>query len=38
MARSVGFWLFLVGGLQGKFGQWGEVEGERMFNNSAPGR
>ncbi|PVG01236.1 general substrate transporter [Serendipita vermifera] len=27
----MGFWLFLVGGLQGKFGNWGEVEGERIW-------
>jgi hypothetical protein len=25
----VGFWLFVVGGLQGKFGQWADIEGER---------
>ena len=34
----MGFWLFLVGGLQGGFGQWGEVEGSRvwMINNNNP--
>ena len=25
----MGFWLMLVGGLQGGFGQWGEVSGSR---------
>ena len=25
----MGFWLMLVGGLQGGFGQWGEVDGAR---------
>jgi hypothetical protein len=27
----MGFWLFLVGGLQGGFGQWGEVDGARTL-------
>lgn len=26
---SMGFWLMLVGGLQGRFGDWGQVGGER---------
>ena len=25
----MGFWLFLVGGLQGRFGFWGTVDGDR---------
>lgn len=25
----MGFWLMLVGGLQGGFGHWGEVDGDR---------
>lgn len=25
----MGFWLCLVGGLQGRFGQWGDVNGTR---------
>jgi hypothetical protein len=29
----MGFWLFLVGGLQGAFGQWGVVDGARMLRN-----
>ncbi|KAK7040396.1 high affinity glucose transporter [Paramarasmius palmivorus] len=27
----MGFFLFLVGGLQGRLGQWGDVEGERIW-------
>ncbi|KAH9937922.1 general substrate transporter [Epithele typhae] len=27
----MGFWLFLVGGLQGGFGAWGEVDGSRVW-------
>ncbi|OJT07815.1 High-affinity glucose transporter [Trametes pubescens] len=27
----MGFWLMLVGGLQGRFGQWGEVDGSRVW-------
>ncbi|TFK84277.1 general substrate transporter [Polyporus arcularius HHB13444] len=27
----MGFWLFLVGGLQGGFGAWGEVDGARVW-------
>jgi len=27
----MGFWLFLVGGLQGRFGQWGEIDGSRIW-------
>ena len=27
----MGFWLYLVGGLQGRFGNWGSVDGNRMF-------
>ncbi|KAG8832377.1 hypothetical protein FRC17_001424 [Serendipita sp. 399] len=27
----MGFWLFLVGGLQGRYGNWGEVDGERVW-------
>ena len=27
----MGFWLMLVGGLQGGFGQWGEVDGARTY-------
>ncbi|KAI0057914.1 general substrate transporter [Artomyces pyxidatus] len=26
-----GFWLMLVGGLQGKYGQWGDVDGSRVW-------
>lgn len=26
---AMGFWLFLVGGLQGRFGDWGDIEGNR---------
>lgn len=29
----MGFWLFLVGGLQGRFGHWGIVGGSRTFMN-----
>ena len=25
----MGFWLMLVGGLQGRFGGWGELNGQR---------
>ncbi|GBE84032.1 MFS glucose transporter mfs1 [Sparassis crispa] len=27
----MGFWLFLVGGLQGRYGQWGDVDGSRVW-------
>lgn len=27
----MGFWLMLVGGLQGGFGQWGDVDGARVW-------
>lgn len=27
----MGFWLFLVGGLQGGFGHWGDIEGDRVW-------
>ncbi|CCA67037.1 probable high-affinity glucose transporter [Serendipita indica DSM 11827] len=27
----MGFWLFLVGGLQGMYGHWGMVDGERVW-------
>ncbi|CCA68264.1 probable high-affinity glucose transporter [Serendipita indica DSM 11827] len=27
----MGFWLFLVGGLQGMYGQWGTVDGDRVW-------
>ncbi|KDQ53923.1 hypothetical protein JAAARDRAFT_38894 [Jaapia argillacea MUCL 33604] len=27
----MGFWLFLVGGLQGKYGAWGDVGGSRVW-------
>ncbi|OBZ75357.1 High-affinity glucose transporter [Grifola frondosa] len=27
----MGFWLMLVGGLQGRFGAWGEVDGSRVW-------
>ncbi|KAG8769376.1 hypothetical protein FRC15_004616, partial [Serendipita sp. 397] len=27
----MGFWLFLVGGLQGRYGNWGDVDGERKI-------
>ncbi|KAG8772654.1 hypothetical protein FRC16_005615 [Serendipita sp. 398] len=27
----MGFWLFLVGGLQGRYGNWGDVDGERIW-------
>ncbi|KAG6865298.1 hypothetical protein C0991_003683 [Blastosporella zonata] len=27
----MGFWLCLVGGLQGKYGSWGEVDGDRIW-------
>jgi len=27
----MGFWLMLVGGLQGHFGSWGEVNGARVW-------
>jgi len=26
----MGFWLYLVGGLQGRFGNWGSIDGSRM--------
>ena len=26
---AMGFWLYLVGGLQGRFGDWGELDGKR---------
>jgi hypothetical protein len=29
----MGFWLFLVGGLQGRFGHWGEIGGSRTSMN-----
>ena len=29
----MGFWLFLVGGLQARFGQWGELNGNSKFQN-----
>jgi hypothetical protein len=28
----MGFWLYLVGGLQARFGQWGTLNGARKFN------
>lgn len=28
----MGFFLFLVGGIQGRFGQWGDVDGSCMIN------
>jgi len=28
---SMAFWLFLVGGLQGKYGAWGEVDGSKTW-------
>lgn len=37
----MGFWLFLVGGLQGRFGDWGDIEGKRVWvieNNDAATR
>jgi len=27
----MGFWLSLVGGLQGRFGEWGVVDGSRVW-------
>jgi hypothetical protein len=30
---SMGFWLFLVGGLQARFGQWSILDGSRTFVN-----
>lgn len=27
----MGFWLMLVGGLQARFGQWGEVDGDKLW-------
>lgn len=27
----MGFWLMLVGGLQGRYGEWGIVDDSRMF-------
>ncbi|KAI0706643.1 general substrate transporter [Earliella scabrosa] len=27
----MGFWLYLVGGLQGGFGNWGDVDGDRVW-------
>ena len=27
----MGFWLMLVGGLQGGFGHWGDVDGSRKY-------
>ncbi|KAF6755719.1 glucose transporter [Ephemerocybe angulata] len=35
---AMGFWLFLVGGLQGRFGHWGDIDGSRVWvieNNDA---
>lgn len=29
----MGFWLFLVGGLQARFGHWGELNGNSKFQN-----
>ena len=29
----MGFWLFLVGGLQARFGDWGELNGNSKFLN-----
>jgi len=29
----MGFWLFLVGGLQARFGHWGIIDGSRAFIN-----
>ncbi|KIJ90947.1 hypothetical protein K443DRAFT_14809 [Laccaria amethystina LaAM-08-1] len=37
----MGFWLFLVGGLQARFGHWGELDGNRVWaitDNSAATR
>ena len=28
----MGFWLMLVGGLQGAFGEWGTVDGSRAYH------
>lgn len=28
----MGFWLYLVGGLQARFGQWGSINNTREFN------
>ncbi|KZT00339.1 general substrate transporter [Laetiporus sulphureus 93-53] len=30
LVGTMGFWLMLVGGLQGRFGHWGEVDGDRV--------
>ena len=27
----MGFWLYLVGGLQGRFGNWSSIDNSRMF-------
>ena len=27
----MGFWLSLVGGLQGRFGEWGTIDGSRVW-------
>lgn len=32
----MGFWLMLVGGLQGGFGNWGEIDGSRTCPPSLP--
>jgi len=35
---AMGFWLYLVGGLQGRFGHWGEIDGAAVWmisNNDA---
>ncbi|KAJ3532528.1 hypothetical protein NMY22_g7708 [Coprinellus aureogranulatus] len=28
---AMGFWLYLVGGLQARFGNWGEIDGKRVW-------
>ena len=35
---AMGFFLFLVGGLQARFGEWGIVDNSRMFafSSSSP--
>jgi hypothetical protein len=33
----MGFWLFLVGGLQARFGHWGELDGNSKFQNLIDG-
>lgn len=30
----MGFWLYLVGGLQARFGEWGTISGVRKFNHN----